>query len=123
MNENTKKIELKKDSFLERFKNGGIQTGKNCLWLVFPVLLLLLLVRFDVLSQNTNNFILMILGVLLMILGLPLSAGLRIDQLSLELGNAYSREVVLLMALLVAVVNICIILGVRFALIKKNNEH
>jgi hypothetical protein len=123
MNKNTKKIELNKESFIECFKNGFIETGKSCLWLIIPVVLLLLLVRIEVLSENTSNLILMILGVLLMILGLPLSAALRVDELSIELGNAYSREVVLLIALLVAVVNICIILGVRVALIKRKNEH
>ncbi len=109
-------------AFFSRFGFEMLRVLKKCLWLVVPVVCLLLLVWVDVLSSSTNDLILMLSGVLLMILGLPLSAALRVDELSVELGHAFPREAVLLLALLVAVINISFILGVRGAILKSRQE-
>lgn len=106
------------ESFFQKFKEEALSVLRKSIWFAVPLLLLLLLVRVNVLDHYINDAILMITGVVLMVLGLPLSAALRVDELSIELGNTLPREVILMLALLIAVVNITIILSVRKALIK-----
>lgn len=111
-------------TFLNRFINECINILKNMHFLVLPISALLLIVWLEVFSAPTNDLILMLLGVILMVIGLPLSAALRMDELSMDLTLNLSREIVLLVALLIVVVNITFVLGVSRAILKyrKTNE-
>jgi hypothetical protein len=113
---------MSKESFFSYFIDEAFMTLKKSVWFAVPVIALLMLVRVGVLSAESNDLILMLLGVVLMLAGLPLSAALRVDELSVQLGHTFPREAVLLLALCIAVANICIILGVRGALKKPGQE-
>lgn len=99
--------------FIIEFMNGM----KLSLYFAVPTLLLLVLSYFEILKSDN---LLMILSVCLILSGLPLSAALRIDQLSLEMGSTFSREIILLIALLVSVLNFSLIVGVWRAIRRKN---
>lgn len=75
-------------------------------WLFGPVFLILALVKTDLLPRAFNEFFIPIISIIAIVLGLPLSSALRIDQLSFRLGPEYSREFVLSVALCVAYLNL-----------------
>ena len=93
-------------------------------WVFLPCLLGIVLSWLNVLPLFIRDLIVPIISVVLVVIGLPLSAGLRVDQLSLNWGGSYSREFVLLVALIVAFVNLLIILGLKdlFRSKKKTEE-
>ena len=81
--------------------------------IMLPFYILIGLNAFGLFSRDISEAILQISAILIFLLGLPLSAGLRIDQLSLELGGTYSREVILLIASIITCLNLLLILGFR----------
>lgn len=94
--------------FIGKFVIEFLTGMKFSAYFAAPALLLLILSYFEILKSDN---LLMILSVGLILSGLPLSAALRIDQLSLEMGTSFSREIILLVALLVSVLNFSLIVG------------
>jgi len=109
-------------SLSRRFTIGAWYGFTICLWFIVPIIFTLILVRLEALSSHIASQAIIIIGFILMILGLPLSAALRIDQLSLELGAQYSREIILVIALLVASINICLIFALRGVIVRSKNS-
>ncbi len=64
-------------------------------------------------SKSITEFVLQISAVIVFLFGLPLSAGLRVDQMSMDLGGRYSREVILVIASLVTWLNLILIMAFR----------
>ncbi len=90
---------------------------------VLPINIVLVLTYIGLFSGYLTELILQISAILIFLLGLPLSAGFRVDQISLNLGGQYPREIVLLIASLVTWFNLILIFGFRAWLrvpIKKN---
>ncbi len=88
-----------------------IVRGISCV--MFPLYFLLLVVYFDFFTAGISEIILQISALIVLVLGLPLSAGLRVDQISLELGTILPREFILVIASLVTWLNLGLIFGFR----------
>ena len=81
--------------------------------IILPFYVLILLNSLGLFSRDISEIVLQVSAILIFLLGLPLSAGLRVDQLSLELGSSLSREVILIIASLVTWLNLILILGFK----------
>ncbi|HMO16738.1 MAG TPA: hypothetical protein PKA63_02685 [Oligoflexia bacterium] len=115
MTDNLKLPSPSDEGFIGRFLNEGLKVFKYSLFFTLPILLLLILSYTGFIRSDA---LLMLLSVILVVLGIPLSVAFRVDQLSLELGASYSREAILVFALIVSVMNISILLGFWRALTK-----
>lgn len=93
---------------------------KKVCYFMFPLYALLILVYMGIFSTEVNEMIVQIGALLVLLLGLPLSAGLRVDQLSLELGASFPREIVLVIASLITWINLTIIIAFRSWMKSKN---
>jgi hypothetical protein len=88
-------------------------------WIFVPSFLGLGLIASGLLSLHINEFLIQILSVIAVLAGLPLSAALRVDQLSFNLGSEYSREWVLLISLIIAFANLTILLFLKRLIFRK----
>lgn len=104
---------LRLDSIPGTYRVVGVSILKTISFILGPLYFLLLLVYFEAFSPEVNELILQLCALVILLLGLPLSAGFRVDQLSLELGANFSRVVVLLIASLFTWLNLALILGFR----------
>lgn len=123
MKEEKRSDNLKGLSLSRRFTKGAWYGFTLSLWFVVPIIFTLVLVRLEALSTHIASQAVIIIGFLLFILGLPSSAALRIDQLSLELGAEYSREIILVIALIVASLNFCLIFALRALIVRSNKAN
>jgi hypothetical protein len=87
--------------------------AKRISFVMLPIYFLLLVVYFDFFTAEMSEIILQISALIILVLGLPLSAGLRVDQISLELGTILPREFILVIASLVTWLNLGLIFGFR----------
>lgn len=78
-----------------------------------PFYLVILLSYLGLFSKGITELVLQISAVIVFLIGLPLSAGLRVDQMSMQLGGQYSREVILILASLVTWLNLILIMGFK----------
>jgi len=121
VNDKVKKLVLLGDKsapYLTLFR--PIVRGISCV--MFPLYFLLLVVYFDFFTAGISEIILQISALIVLVLGLPLSAGLRVDQISLELGTIFPREFILVIASLVTWLNLGLIFGFRAWMRTRNNR-
>lgn len=95
---------------------------RGILFLMLPIYALLLAVYFEIFPSGISESILQISALVLLFLGLPLWAGFRVDQISLELGTALPRELVLVIASLFTWLNLTLILAFRAWMRSRNNS-
>jgi len=86
---------------------------KSTLYFLVPCWVFILLQSLSLITKEIGDLGSQIFAVAIFILGIPLSIALRVDQLSLELGTQYPREVVLFIASLLTGLNLTIILYLR----------
>jgi uncharacterized membrane protein len=94
-------------------------------WLLMPCFIALVLCKIGILPRVVMESTIQLISVIVIVMGLPLSAGLRIDQLSWNLGTEYSRETVLFISLIVTYINLTALLFIKrliFPIEKNKNE-
>ena len=99
--------------------NQLIEINRKLLWIFLPLIIGIGLCYFSVLPQTLNETVIMVSMVIIFILGIPLSVGVRLDQWSFNMGEFYSRETVLFLALIIPLINLNIILLIRSLIYSK----
>lgn len=83
---------------------------------------MILIAYIDILPRAAQEYVIQITALITFIVGIPLSTGLRIDQLSQNY-SSLSREFLLLVSLFVSFINVTFLLTVKYIVfgIKKSN--
>ncbi len=112
-----KSIQPNKDKDLSKLPKPFLEelysSFKTSLYFLVPCWLFIFLQSLSLISEKISDIGAQLFAVAIFALGIPLSIALRVDQLSLELGTQYSREMVLFIASLITGFNITIILFLR----------
>jgi hypothetical protein len=92
------------------------------LWIFVPLTVAILLSYANLLPVFLSDIVIMVSALIIFILGIPLSVGVRLDHWSFSLGQSYSREIVLLIGLIVPFVNLNILMFLKKLIYNKKKD-